>query len=194
MINLTDIERIKFCTYFDDIVKTIRDQDRGSLEKIRQLMPIYTLDVNFRFDGSKDYGYSHRNFTALSLGKKGKRRVYTSQDEGKTRLFIFFLSKKWVTKLCRGNLNHNWAIEHLGDRWFITSDNYKFQNIFQLLNHVIAMEAVPKFENHPPTGKSPDVWMHSEAIVGFLSKYRSIKSCCHVYGLSVNKYSLDKEK
>jgi len=193
-MNLTDLERIKFCSYFDDIVKMIRQDDRGSLEKIRAIIPTYTLDVNFRFDGEATYGSSHRNFTPLVLGKKGKRRVYTSQDENKKKLFLFFLSKKWVTKLCRGNLNHNWAIEHLGDRWFITSDNYKFQNIFQLLNHVIAMEATPKLENHPPVGKSPDAWMHSEAIIGFLSKYRSIKSCCHVYGLFLDKYSIDKEK
>lgn len=183
-----DVERVRMSAMFADIVTLIRSNDPKKLEELRPIIPLYQLRINYRLDGAKSCGCVIRTFTYINRKKKGKKRIYISVN-GPTKLYMLFISKNRIQKLCHGDqIAEKWAADLIGDRWFVVSESYKFQNVFQLLNHTVAMEKETARQNHPPAGRSTDVWLHAEALIGLVSQYRSIKSDRHVYEVELNAY------
>lgn len=180
----TESQRLSICEKFMDIVNLLRSNDPKSRERLRPFIPLYRMTLNYRPDGEKDLLITLFYFTYLDRQKKGKKRVYISTNANRC-VYIRYLTRGIVQKLCSNEVDAKWAVDLLGDRWVITSDEYKFKTVFQLLNHTIALEKKTSRGNRPPEGDMIKKWIPSESLVNSVSQYRSIKSNFHVYGVAL---------
>lgn len=187
MIDLTERERLHLVSCWPTIVRLVKGtNDPKCLEKIRDIMPLYQLEITYREDGSRTCAKTSRTFTYMNRKKKGKKRIYISTDTKKT-LYIRFISKQTIKQLCKGSdVPEDWAELHLGDKWFIVSELVHFKTIFQLINHTLALEVIPTRANHPMEGEKS--WTAAEELINVISQFRSMKSNCHVYGVHLRRY------
>lgn len=188
MINLSERERLHIVACWDNIMNLIehRNEDE-SLEKLRGIMPVYQLEISYRVHGSNSYRKESRFFTYSDNKKKGKKRIYASETRGHT-IHIRYLSSQTVRQLCGGERSdvQYWAHLVLSDRWIIVADLVKFKSIYQLVNHLVAVERTSSRSNHPVEGRT--TWTGAEVIIRDASRFRSIRPNYHIYGVNLRRY------
>ena len=190
MTLLNDVDRINLCSYFPDIIKAICNKDKHATELIRPIIPAYTFRVNYRMNYMASCIDATRYFSVLNPKKSGKNRVYVSMRDSRIKVFMFYVSKRYLTKLCNGVENNKWVIDLFGDRWIITIGTCRFHDILKLVSKTVALERTASKSNKPPIGNSPDTWIHTEAIIGLIAPYISIPYAGHVYSVDIQKYVL----
>lgn len=190
MTLLNDVDRINLCSYFPDIIKAICNKDKHATELIRPIIPAYTFRVNYRMNHMASCIDATRYFSVLNPKKSGKNRVYVSMRDSRIKVFMFYVSKRYLTKLCKGVEANKWAVDLFGDRWLITVGTHRFKDILRLVSKTVALERTANKGNKPPVGNSPDTWIHTEAIIGLIAPYISIPYVGHVYSVDIQKYVL----
>lgn len=198
MNEIDKIVRRTVSSIIDDVVNYIVSGTAKSLEKIRCFLPNYKLIL---FTQRMVSGYtketvSLRYFVPLNANKKGKKRVYISQAQGKKDLFIFFLSKSALHKM-KSDLD-DFALKMIEDHWVITEGRYEFESTYQLFGSLIAIErpltSKPSYANHPPTGKR-DYWCAAGTLSEDVFNYsRSTKLHSEVSAAFLTKYSIEEAR
>ena len=156
-------------------IKTNAEDRARALSKIREYLPKFTANLTFHVAGSPTVKVVTRYFTYMDKRRKGKKRVYVSRENNKNDLYILYIQKERLLKLCKVSPDSigKYILSLIGNKWVITNGICSFSNIDQLMSHVIAVERRESKLNYPPHNNMPAEWRSSDELVALVSKYRS---------------------
>lgn len=105
---------------------------------------------------------------------------------------MFYLSKERIQKLCDDPVDVKWSTAILGNKWVMTVDGYAFKDIYQLINHIITIEASVSRANKPPATGSTVAWDSTSSIMNNIQKYRCFHSDYNILSVVLETYNFDK--
>lgn len=198
MRTITQLERIRLSQFLIDVVEGIdaalTDTHPEAIAKIKTFIPKFVATITYSAEGTLEKTVSDRYFTYMDHRLKGKKRVYVSMDRFKNDLYMFYMSKERLAKLCNNPRSLKWLSELIGNRWIITIGAYRFKNEFQLLPHLVAAELSVSRSNKPPTNNHQFCgWRAMEAISQNASKYRDIGNPYHVVNCTVQEFDFNRK-
>ena len=195
--NVTPIERIRMSQVVADVVNAmdtvINNNNPKALEKIQGYIPKYELNLTFNVPGYSDECTVTRYFSFVDHKMKGKKRVYVSMDQFRNDLYIFYLSKEKLQKLCKSNPSAKWIINSIGNKWICTVDSYRFKDVFQLLGHLIAIEDGFSRSNKPPSSRNIHTWSGNRSVLDQARKYREIGTRFIVSNATLQDYDFTEK-
>ena len=195
---ITQLERIHLSQFLIDVVEGIdaalTNTHPEAIAKIQTFIPKFVATITYSAEGTSEKTVSYRYFTYMDHRLKGKKRVYVSMDRFKNDLYMFYMSKERLAKLCNDPRSCKWLSDLIGNRWIITIGAYRFKDEFQLLPHLVAAELAVSRANKPPSNETDRMgWRAMEAISQSASKYRDIGNPYHVVNCTVQEFDFNKK-
>ena len=197
MSEITNEMRIAASQFVVSILNAVRSRIAGQtstkdMELIKYYLPKFKVRITFNILGSTK-NVSTRYFTFMDRNHKGKKRVYVSTEAGKNDLYMFYVQKERLTKLCRGEKHIDWAINLLGNKWVVANGIHEYKNVFQLMSHIIAIENAPSRSNKPVIDDKVVNWVGADKLARCTTDYRSSFVEYNVDTVEVEAFSFDKE-
>ena len=197
---VTNDMRIAATQFVVDILNTVKSfkSDEKSFSrnvcKIRDFLPKFTLHMSFCPPG-QHVKLVHRYFTYLSRHLKGKKRVYVSREKNKNDLYILYVQKERLMKLCKRDCDgiSRFIVDLLGNKWIIVNGINNFNNVSQLMSHTIAVERDSSRQNYPPHTGSSAEWICSDELVPVVSRYRSSFVSYNIATVELESFSFTDE-
>lgn len=197
MRDITPIERVRMTQFLADVMcavdAIVNGTDHKLIDKIRGYIPKYELRLEFTVPGYTDKCQATRYFSFVDHKMKGKKRVYVSMDQFKTDLYIFYLSKEKLQKLCKDDTTLKWLIAALGNKWVCTLDGYRLKDAHHLISRLLAVESGFSKSNKPPISNGHLVWSGNQQIMSTASRYREIGVRYLVNNVTLLEYDLEQK-
>jgi hypothetical protein len=197
MHDITPAERVMMTQFFADVMNavdaTVNNTDPKAIDKIRGYIPKYELHLGFRAPGYTDHCEVTRYFSFVDHRMKGKKRVYVSRDQFRNDIYIFYMSKEKLQKLCKSDIALKWLINTLGNKWICTLDGYRFKDAYNLIGRLLAVEAGFSRNNRPPTSNNTFVWCGNQQITATANRYREVGVRYLVDNATLLEYDLTKK-
>lgn len=197
MSEITNEMRIAASQFVVSILNAVRSRITGQtttkdMERIKYYLPKFKVRLTFNILGPTK-NVSTRYFTFLDRHNKGKKRVYISTEAGKNDLYMFYVQRERLAKLCRSEKQIDWALNLLGNKWVIANGIHDYKNVFQLMSHIIAVENTSSRANKPVLNGEVVSWASADKLARCTTDYRSSFVEYNVDTVEVEEFSFDKE-
>ena len=197
MSEITNEMRIAASQFVVSILNAVRSRIAGQtttkdMERIKYYLPKFKVHITFNILGPTK-NVSTRYFTFLDRHNKGKKRVYISTEAGKNDLYMFYVQRERLAKLCRSEKQIGWALNLLGNKWVIANGIHDYRNVFQLMSHIIAVENTSSRANKPVLDGKVVRWTSADKLARCTTDYRSSFVEYNVDTVEVEEFSFDKE-
>lgn len=199
MRNITNGMRIAATQFVMDVMNAIyayssgdTKSDKTVFDRVSSYLPKFKLKIDFHPPlSTNEIEHSIRYFTFLNRKDKGKKRIYVAQERFKNDMYIFYMQKERIKRICGSEPHRKWIVDLLGNKWVITAGLHHFKDLYQLMNHTIAIERGVSRKNYPPTGSRD--WMCADAISRKANRYRSMFVPYHVISVDLSEFNFGAE-